>query len=139
MDGILGYELDSTKMTAEEKQICKRQIEEYKKYYHLIAEGDYYRLTNPFQFREYTAWQHVSGDRREALVSLVLTEKESNDAQRYLKLKGLKAEGRYRVSGMPGIYSGRLLMSAGIPVPGSLLEYEAAQFYLEEITEDGHE
>ena len=62
----------------------------------------------------------------------VLTDKEANDAQRYLKLKGLKPEARYTVSGMPGLYSGRLLMSAGIPVPGSLLEYEAVQFYVGE-------
>lgn len=137
MDGILGYELDSTKLTPEEKEICREQIEDYKKYYPLIAEGDYYRLTNPFEYREYTAWQHVSKDRRRSLVSLVLTEKEANDAQRYLKLKGLKPETRYTVSGMPGVYSGRLLMSAGIPVPGSLLEYEAVQFYVEETKDTG--
>ncbi len=132
MDGILGYELDSTKLTTEEKEICRKQIEDYKNFYPLIAKGDYYRLTNPFAFHEYTAWQHVSKDRSRSLVSLVLTDKESNDAQRYLKLKGLKPEARYTVSGMPGLYSGRLLMSAGIPVPGSLLEYEAVQFYVGE-------
>ena len=132
MDGILGYELDSTKLTTEEKEICRKQIEDYKNFYPLIAKGDYYRLTNPFAFHEYTAWQHVSKDRSRSLVSLVLTDKEANDAQRYLKLKGLKPEARYTVSGMPGLYSGRLLMSAGIPVPGSLLEYEAVQFYVGE-------
>lgn len=79
----------------------------------------------------------MSKDRRRSLVSLVLTEKEANDAQRYLKLKGLKPETRYTVSGMPGVYSGRLLMSAGIPVPGSLLEYEAVQFYVEETKDTG--
>ena len=75
MDGILGYELDSTKMTQEEKQICKEQIQSYKKDYALIAEGDYYRLTNPYTFIEYVAWEHVSRDQKAALISLVVMER----------------------------------------------------------------
>jgi alpha-galactosidase len=130
MDGILGYELDSTRMTEEEKQICRDQIEAYKKHYRLITEGDYYRLTNPFTFPDYVAWEHVSEDRQEALISLVLTEKESNDAQRYIKARGLQAQTRYRVEGMEGTFSGQLLMSAGLPVPSSLLQYEAVQYYI---------
>ncbi|MEY8338044.1 alpha-galactosidase [Lachnospiraceae bacterium 62-35] len=134
MDGILGYELDSTKLTKKDKKICRQQIRDYKRYYDMIAEGDYYRLTNPFEFREYTAWQHVSKDKKESLLSLVLTEKESNDAQRYVKLKGLIPQALYKIDGMDGTFSGRLLMSAGLPVPGSLLEYESIQYHLKTVT-----
>ncbi len=130
MDGILGYELDSTRMTDEEKQICKEQIKKYRSYYPLIAKGDYYRLTNPYSFTQYVAWEHVSKDKREALLSLVLTEKESNDAQQYVKAKGLIPDMRYQVDGLEGSFSGQLLMSAGIPVPSSLLQYEAVQYYI---------
>ncbi len=128
MDGILGYELDSTCLTKAEKEICREQIGRYRKYYALITEGDYYRLTNPYEFAEYVAWEHVSQDKKEALRSLVLTERESNDAQRYVKAKGLIPQMHYRVEGMEGTFSGQLLMSAGLPVPSSLLQYEAVQY-----------
>ena len=130
MDGILGYELDSTKLTQEEKRICKEQIQCYEENYALIVSGDYYRLTNPYTFLEYTAWEHVSPDQKEALISLVLTEKEANDAQRYVKAKGLNPQMRYQVEGMEGSFSGQALMSAGLPVPGRLLQYEAVQYHI---------
>ncbi len=139
MDGILGYELDSTKLSNEEKEICRQQITKYKKYYPIIAQGDYYRLSSPYENRDYTAWQQVTKDKKEALVSLVLTEKECNDAQRFLKLKGLLPEARYEIEGLTGSYSGQLLMSAGIPVPGSLLQYEAVQYYVKMVTEEAYE
>ncbi len=130
MDGILGYELDSTKLTKEEKQICREQVKAYKKNYPLIVCGDYYRLTNPYTFSEYVAWEHVSPGRDEALISLVLTEKEANDAQRYVKAKGLNPRMQYRVDGMEGSLSGQALMSAGLPVPGNLLQYESVQYHI---------
>ena len=130
MDGILGYELDSTKLTKEEKQICREQVKAYKKNYPLIVCGDYYRLTNPYTFSEYVAWEHVSPGRDEALISLVLTEKEANDAQRYVKAKGLNPRMQYRVDGMEGSLSGQALMSAGLPVPGKLMQYEAVQYHI---------
>ena len=133
MGGILGYELDSTKMAEDEKQLCKRQIESYKKNYSLIADGDYYRLTNPYTFLEYVAWEHVSRDQKEALISLVIMEKESNDAQRYVKAKGLNPRMYYRVEEMEGHFSGQVLMNAGLPVPGSLLQYEAIQYHIRAI------
>ncbi len=133
MDGILGYELDSLKLTKEEKDACREQIRFYKKHYHIIADGDYYRLSSPYENPYYTAWQHVSKDRKKSLVSLVLTDKESNDAQMYLRLKGLDKNAMYAVEGMEGQYSGTLLMYAGLPVPGELGEYEGIQFCLEMI------
>jgi len=64
------------------------------------------------------------------MVSLVLTDKESNDAQNYLKLKGLEREAIYKIEGQKGRYSGALLMNAGIPVPFELNEYEGVQLLL---------
>ncbi len=128
MGGILGYELDSTQLSDGEKKLCRRQIESYKRWYGLIADGDYYRLTDPYRFGEYVAWQHVSQDKTRALLSLVVTEKESNNAQRYVRARGLDAKRFYHVSGFLEVFSGQLLMSAGLPVPGSLLQYEAIQY-----------
>ena len=132
MDGILGYELDSTKLSAEEKALCREQVKRYQEYYPLIAEGDYYRLTSPYE-SSVTAWEHVSADRSLALISLVLTDRESNGAQQYLKLKGLDGTAFYRVQDRGGAYSGALLMNAGIPLPAGLLEYGALQFTVRKV------
>lgn len=131
MDGILGYELDATKLSTEEKAECKEITRRYKKYYPLISEGDYYRLSNPYEDLYLTAWEHVSEDRTRALLSVVLTDKESNAPQRYVKLKGLIPDKIYRIEGMDRSFSGQLLMNAGLPVPFRLGQYESIQYYLE--------
>ena len=130
MDGIFGYELDPLKMTEEEKDACRKQIQFYKKYYKVIVDGDYYRLASPYENPYFTAWQQVSQDKKKSLVSIVITDREGNDAQRFVRLKGLLEDGYYRIEGLKGKYSGKLLMSAGIPVPGSLGEYEGIQLVL---------
>ena len=130
MDGILGFELDSTRLSPEEKELCREQAKRYKAMEDLILTGDYYRLSNPYENRYYTAWQYVSKDRERAVISLVLTDKESNDAQRFIKAKGLCETALYQIDGSGRRYSGALLMSAGIPVPFELKEYEAVQFCL---------
>ena len=134
--GILGYELNSTVLDREEKELCRKQVEAYKENYALIADGDYYRLTSPFENHYVTAWQHVSANRTQALVSLVLTDTEGNDGQLYLKLKGLKKEAFYRINGdEERRYSGAVLMNAGLPIPGTLKQYEGIQFKLQQIME----
>ena len=121
----------------EEKELCRKQADFYKENYHLIADGDYYRLTSPFENHYVTAWQHVSADKTEALVSLVLTDIEGNDGQLYLKLKGLKKEAFYEIEGNGGTpHSGAALMYAGLPIPGELKQYEGIQFRLRQKTEE---
>ena len=44
--GTFGYELDITKLTEEEKEKVKVQVQNYHKYNDLIREGDYYRLAS---------------------------------------------------------------------------------------------
>ena len=63
----------------------------------------------------------------------MLTDRESNGAQQYLKLKGLDRTAFYRVQDRDGAYSGALMMNAGIPLPAGLLEYEALQFTVRKV------
>ena len=65
----------------------------------------------------------------------MLTDKEGNAGQLYVKLKGLDPVAWYEVEGKEGRYSGALFMNAGIPVPASLGEYESIQFVLRTVQE----
>ena len=137
MSGAFGYEMNLGECTEEEKRIVRRQIETFKAHYSLIQEGDYYRLTNPFQDEDYTAWEHVSPDKREALVSLVTGSTRAAPPFIILRLKGLDPQRRYRVSGTDSLYGtpcrGDTLMYAGCPLPLLWGDYQSVQLYLEAV------
>lgn len=46
--GAMGYELNLTKLTDEEKSQAAKQIQDYKKISKLVLNGDLYRLSSPF-------------------------------------------------------------------------------------------
>lgn len=129
MAGTFGYELDLNLLTEEEKQIVKRQVEDYKKYAGLISSGQYYRLSSPYDKQGITAWQFVSGDRRQSLVSIVCSHVRANEPAARIRLEGLDPEQNYRLEGSEQIYSGSALMYAGIR--GSVMQgdYPALQMY----------
>ena len=130
MCGTFGYEMDLGACTREEKEIVRRQIQTFKDRAGLIQAGDYYRLTDPFRDLTYTAWQHVSPDRREALVSLVTGSTRAALPFTILKLKGLDPTLRYRVDGGERLYDGAALMHAGISFPLISGEYQSIQLHL---------
>ncbi|MDE7261514.1 MAG: alpha-galactosidase, partial [Oscillospiraceae bacterium] len=130
MHGTFGYEMDLSKCTPEEKETVRRQVAQFKEHYDLIQDGDYYRLSDPFQNGPYTAWEHVSPDRREALVSLVTGVFRGAPPFLALRVKGLDPALRYRVNG-EGSWSGSVLMQVGWPLPILLGDYQAIQLYLE--------
>ena len=88
MTGTFGYELNLGKLTEEEKQEVREQINQYHKYAELIQKGRYYRLTNPF-VDEAGAWEVVSEDGKEALLNVVMLEKHGNMTVKYVQLCGL--------------------------------------------------
>lgn len=130
MNGTFGYELDPGKMTDDDKLHCKEMTERFKRYNDLIFNGDYYRLESPYSDKGFAAWAYVSKDKKEILANVVMTDKEPNDAQRYLKLRGLREDARYYVEGFDRCWSGRALMRAGIPISIYVGEYESVQFHL---------
>ena len=130
MHGTFGYEMDLSKCTPEEKETVRRQTAFFKEHCELIHDGDYYRLSDPFRNGPYTAWEHVSSDKREALVSLVTGPFRGAPPFLTLRIKGLDPALRYRVNG-EGSWSGDVLMQAGWPLPILLGDYQALQLYLE--------
>lgn len=130
MHGTFGYEMDLSKCTSEEKETVRRQTAYFKEHYDLIQDGDYYRLSDPFRNSPYTAWEHVSHDKREALVSLVTGVFHGAPPFLTLRVKGLDPALRYRING-EGSWSGDMLMQAGWPLPILQGDYQALQLYLE--------
>ena len=128
MAGTFGYEMDLNHTTEEEKAVIKRQVAFFKEHYELIQRGDYYRLSDPFR-DAFTAWQQVSPDRREALVSLVAHANHASAPFRALRLKGLDPDAWYRVDGGE-VWPGDVLMSAGFPLPMPTGDYQSMQLYL---------
>ena len=131
MSGTFGYELDMNKMTEEEKEVVKNQVETYKRNYDLINYGSYYRLTNPYSKDRFVAWQFVSKDQKKSLVSFVLTKPEHNPPVINIKLQGLQPNKHYCVVGTDECYTGDALMKAGYRLKEQFGDYTAVQIELE--------
>lgn len=127
MSGTFGYEMDLNLVTTEERELIRKQTAFFREHCDLIQNGDYYRLTGlsaPF-----TAWEQVSPDRREALVSVVYGAAQAAAPFRILRLKGLDPAARYQVNDQ-GVYPGNVLMNAGWPLPLPEGDYQAMQLWL---------
>ena len=129
MAGTFGYELNLGKLSEEEKQEIRLQVEEYRKFAPLIQTGLYYRLSDPAR-EEYAAWAFVSEDQKEVLLNVVLQEIHGNMTVNYVKLQGLKCSAIYRDMETGKIYNGAALMEAGIPMPVEMGEFKAYQMHL---------
>lgn len=95
--GVLGYELDVTKLSEEEKLEIKKQIQFYKKHQRLLHFGIFYRLRSPFEENE-VAWSFVSKDKKEALVFYFKVLGNAAERLNILKIPGLIDEQIYIVN-----------------------------------------
>ena len=111
--GTFGYELDLLKLSEEEKAEVRRQIAFMKEKRELIQKGTFYRLKSPFDGNE-TAWMIVSEDQKKALVGYYRVMQPVNIGFVRLKLKGLKEDTCYRVSGYDYDCYGDELMQVGM-------------------------
>ena len=132
MSGTFGYELNPALLNAKEKAEIRAQLAQYREYQELIREGDYYRLSNPFQ-DNFAAWMVVSDDRAKALVSVIRLTAEANPPAAYVTLKGMEEDAFYREKTTGKVYPGAALMEAGILLPAAVSEYEAYQIELERV------
>lgn len=133
MAGTFGYELDITKLSPEEKEMVKEQTTAYRRYYPLVAQGDYYRLLSRLPENEEDSWMLVSKDKRSALLFYVRVLSAANKKSRLLRLKGLEAETEYIVDGKH--YSGEMLMNAGIRIPGGMRDFTSMVLEIEAVKE----
>jgi alpha-galactosidase len=133
MAGTFGYELDLNLITEEEKEIVRHQIADCKKYWNLIHEGRYYRLTDPSIHQEVAAWEFVDEAKEEMLLSMVTLDTHCNAPVCYVRCRGLEKEAVYREEASGAEYAGAALMYAGIPVPAMQGEYQALQLHFRRV------
>ncbi|MGN0250820.1 MAG: alpha-galactosidase [Oliverpabstia sp.] len=132
MAGSFGYELDLNLLTEEEKNEVKEQIQTFKKYYHLTHEGEYYRLTNPFENQMFAAWEYVSPDQTEALIHGVQLRAQPNSPSQHIPVRGLNPDKMYEINGEM-VKSGRAIMHGGLNLPRQMGDCMAVEFYLKEV------
>ena len=131
MAGTLGYELDVRTMTEDERAEARQQIEDYKRYYELIHHGTYYRLTDVEKNRDFAAWQFVSRDKRESLVSVVMLHAQSNPLFLRVGVRGLEENLRYSVDGSRETWEGSALMYGGLNLPAGCGDNQGIQFFIQ--------
>ena len=113
MWGTFGYELDPAKISEEAREEIKTQIADFHRYYDTIHYGDLYRLISPWDDPYKCAWEFVNEDRSQAIVTY-LSKFYTERQNWFLRLKGLDAGAEYRLTKTGEVYSGALLMRAGI-------------------------
>lgn len=132
MSGTFGYELNLGHLTEEEKDAVRQQIKTFRKYEKLIQQGRYYRLSNPYE-DALVAWEFISKDQTEVLMSAVAQEVHGYMLIPYVKFRGLKRGMMYRDEVTGKIYPADALIDMGLPVIPSKEEYAATQMYLKMI------
>lgn len=116
--GDFGYELDITKMVADELATIKKQVAFYKQYRHLFQFGKFYRLDNPDTNNDNVyGWQVVNEDRSEAILARFQILNGANPAYIRVYFAGLDPEVTYTVNDGQERFSGAELMNAGYFVP----------------------
>lgn len=113
MWGSFGYELDPAKLDDATNALIKEQVADYHKYYDLIHYGDLYRLIAPYNDPYKCAWEFVNEEKTQAMLTVVIrhfVEKPNF----FIKLRGLEKEKYYKCEENGEIYSGALLMNAGL-------------------------
>lgn len=130
MHGTFGYELDPAQMSKAERAECAGYSEVFKRHNRLIACGDYYRLSSPYDDSIYTAWQFISKDKTESLVCVVTENISIVDKNSYVKLKGLKEDRFYKIEETEQVLTGAALKNIGILLPNTQPQYSAFVYYL---------
>ena len=113
--GQLGYELDVTKMSEEELDAIRAQIEKYKTISDTVHNGDMYRLLSPFD-SNYVAWEFISNNKNQVVVCYGTVNTLPQCKNNFVKLEALESNREYRLFGADKVYSADVLMNIGFAV-----------------------
>lgn len=129
--GPFGYEMDIRKLSDEEAEEIKAQIERYNLIYKTIQTGDQYRLISPFEDL-YAAWEYVSKDKKEVILFFATILSKPQNLPKRVKLAGLDDNALYRLRGNEEVYSGEVLMNFGISM-NTLTDFDSEVLVFDKI------
>ncbi len=134
MSGVLGYELDLTTLSKEEKEEVKDQVAFYKEIRQTIQYGEFYRLHDPFS-QETASWLFVAKNQEEAVLFLCRKLANAQPEFHEVRLAGLAEESFYCNQENGQIYSGSELMTAGIYFPDFYGDFQTSLIHFIKVEE----
>ena len=131
--GATGYELDTSRMSAEDLAAVPTQIADYRAMQDLVLTGDLYRLADPHEDRQF-AVALVAKDGSRAHMTVMQLLRVFNCPPLSLCIPGLTPDAAYRVEGSDGLsltLSGKTLGEVGLVVPvHRMADYESVTYTL---------
>ena len=115
LGGCFGYELDPRKLTADEQEAMKQQVQYARDTEECRQQGLFYRLLSPFEGND-TAWMTVSKDQKTAVFTFVRDHALANVVPALVKLQGLNPDQKYQIAETNETYYGDELMYSGLLV-----------------------
>ena len=129
MAGTFGYELDITKVSEEDLEKMAACNKLYHRYTEIMREGDYYRIASYRETNYYDAFACVTKDKKECLMTFMNVLYRPNRQSIKLRLAGLAPDAKYRLEETDKVYSGDLLMKAGILVEPPMGDFFSKQYH----------
>ncbi|WP_028911044.1 alpha-galactosidase [Prevotella sp. MA2016] len=128
MSGRLGMEIQPKNMTADEKELCRKAIAEYKQIRPIVQFGDLYRLVSPYDKQGLASLMYVNEQKSKSVFFWWKTESFQNEHLPRVKMAGLDANKNYKVHELNRIdqrpmdvegqvFSGAYLMNHGLEMP----------------------
>ena len=133
LGGSFGYELNPRKLTDAERATLRDQVAFANRTQVVRLYGRLYWLQTPFEGND-AAWMSVSEDKTEAIFTLVRAMARPNTMPPLVRLAGLDAGRRYRVTETGEVFGGDELMQAGLCCP--LSNGDAASLVYTLVAED---
>jgi alpha-galactosidase len=100
MFGLLGYELDLTRLSSFDLSVIKKQISYYKEHRKLLQFGSFRRFQSPFSTNG-CEWMVSDDSGSEAMVGTYQLMAKPNGEWERLQVMGLREDGTYRVRNRP--------------------------------------
>lgn len=132
--GATGYELDLSKLSNEEKEKTKAQIQNYKRIQDLVLRGDLYRIENPVT-GNYFCEMLVSKDKKHAYVVVEYALSVPVHFATPFRLQGLDENTMYRIEESGLTASGKALCTRGISSFRTWGDFGAKTFHIEAVEE----
>ena len=113
MAGQFGYELDLTKLSEDELNVIRAQVETYKGFGTKITSANLYRLKSPHE-GNVAAWEFLSDERDFAAVLVCNKLGIPSAPNEFIKVKNLIPDAEYKEKVTNKIYRGEFLETVGI-------------------------